>query len=258
MKKILFLILVNFVFNAEVVGCSYTPASFCSTLDTFSENLITYGKIIAVDTDGIYFEIIDVLRGSENRNIIRIWDGVDFECNGTWSMAASELGQTDETLVLILPRIMEKQSDWDVIGDYRRPIFFGYTPTLKVENGIVYGLITGSYSYPYVEQNVNYENFKNSLETTQNCSSVVLGTENFESKEIFKVLTLPNNTFKISTNISKASHITIFNVFGLRVKSEAIIEKEIEVDLSNYSSGIYFINLTYENNNLKIIKVLKK
>lgn len=258
MKKILLLIIINFIFTLKIIGCSYTPSSFCSTSESFSENSIFYGKIISIDSDGIDFEIIDVLRGTENRTIIRIWDGVDFECNGNWSMAASELGQVNVTLVIVLPKITEKESDWEIIGDYRRPIFFGYTPNLKVENGIISGLITGSYTYPYVEQQTNYENFKNSWETNQNCSSIVLGTENYKSEETFKVLTLSNNKFKILSNTLKKYQVNVFNVFGLKVESEIFINKEIEIDLSNYSSGIYFINLTYENNNLRNLKVIKK
>ena len=115
-------------------------------------------------------------------------------------MAADELGELNETLVIILPKIVEKKNDWEVIGDYRRPDFFGFTPNLKVENGIISGLISGHVNYPYVEEQANYENFKNSWETSQNCSSVVLGTESYKLEKSFKIQTNSNNKFKISSN----------------------------------------------------------
>ena len=260
MKKLLLLILFNFIISNKLLACSWTSSSFCDTSQSssFQNDLIVYGKIIAIDNDGIDFEIIDVLRGQENNTIIRIWDGVDFDCNGTFSMAASELGAVDKHIIIILPKIAEKKSSWEVIGDYRRPDFFQYTPNLKVENGIISGLISGNVSYPYVEEQANYEIFKNSWETNQNCSSVVLGTENYNIEETFKIYTSSNNKFKISSNKNTEFKVRIFNINGLKIESTELIEKEFEIDLSKYSAGIYFINITYENNKIQNFKIIKK
>tara|TARA_B100000767_G_C19638105_1_gene481316 strand:- start:168 stop:944 length:777 start_codon:yes stop_codon:yes gene_type:complete len=258
MKKFILLFIVNFIFTLKIIACSYTPTSFCATSESFSENLIVFGKIISIDNKGIDFEIINVLKGEENKTVIRIWNGVDFDCNGNWSMSASELGELNETIVIILPKILEKKSDWEIVGEYRRPDFFGYTPNLKVENGIISGLIYGNVSYPYVEEQANYENFKNSWETNQNCSTVVLGTKNYESEETFKILTLSNNKFKISSNKNAEFKIIIFNINGLKIESNELVKKEFEIDLSKYSAGIYFINLTYENNKIHNFKIIKK
>ena len=258
MKKLILLFIVNFAFTLKLLACSYTPISFCSTSESFSENLIVFGKIVSIDNDGIDFEIIDILKGQENKTIIRIWNGVDFDCNGNWSMAADELGELNETLVIILPKIVEKKNDWEVIGDYRRPDFFGFTPNLKVENGIVSGLISGHVNYPYAEEQANYENFKNSWETSQNCSSVVLGAESYKLEKIFKIHTNSNNKFKISSNKNTEFKVSIFNINGLKIESSEVIQKEFEIDLSEYSVGIYFINLTYENNKIQNFKIIKK
>lgn len=258
MKKLILLFILNFAFTLKLVACSYTPISFCATSETYSENLIVFGKIVSIDNNGIDFEIIDILKGQENKTIIRIWNGVDFDCNGNWSMSASELGELNETIVIILPKILEKKSDWEIVGEYRRPDFFGYTPNLKVENGIISGLISGTVIYPYVEEQANYENFKNSWETNQNCSTVVLGTKNYESEETFKILTLLNNKFKISSNKNAEFKIRIFNINGLKIESNELVEKEFEIDLSKYSAGIYFINLTYENKKIYNFKIIKK
>ena len=259
MKKILLLIVFSFLISNEILACNWTSSSFCSTSQSssFQNDLIVYGKIIAIDNDGIDFEIIDVLRGQENKTIIRIWDGVDFDCNGVFSMAASELGTINEHLIIILPKIVEKKSNWEVIGDYRRPDFFQYTPNLRVENGIVYGLISGFETYPYVEEQVNYENFKNSWNTNNNCSSVVLKNEKYEIEQL-KVLTFPNNKFKIVSNNFSKKELNIYNIFGLKVKSEFQINNEIEIDLSEYSNGMYFINLVFENKEIKTIKLIRK
>ncbi len=259
MKKILLLIVLSILIPDKLLACNWVSSSFCSTSQSslFQNDLIVYGKIIAIDNDGIDFEIIDVLRGQENKTIIRIWDGVDFECNGTFSMAAAELGTINNHLIIILPKIAEKKSSWEVIGDYRRPDFFEYTPNLRVENEIVYGLISGIETYPYVEEQATYENFKNSWNSNNDCSSVVLKNENYKFEQ-FKVLSLSNNKFKIVLSNSSKKQLNIYNVFGLKVKSEFQVNNEIEIDLSNYSTGVYFINLVYENNEIKTIKLIKK
>lgn len=258
MKKFILIFVINIVFSLKLFACSYTPESFCSTSSSFPENLIVFGKIVSIDNNGINLEVIGLLRGEENRTTIRIWNGVDFECNGNWSMSASELGEINHTIIVILPKILEKKSEWEVLGDYRRPDFFGYTPDLKVENGIVSGLISGNASSPYKAEKSDYENFKNSWETNQNCASVVLNTKNYNLKEIFKIYTMSNNKFKILANSSIKNQIEIFNIYGLKIESKVFVVKKFEIDLSSYTSGIYFINLKYENNKLKTFKVIKK
>ncbi len=262
MKKILLLIVFIIIIPNKLLSCSWTSSSFCSTSQssTFMNDLVVYGKITFKDNDGIDFEIVDILRGQENRTTIRIWDGVDFDCNGTFSMAASELGNIGDHLIIILPKIAEKKSSWEIVGDYRRPNFFQYTPNLKVENGIVFGLIsgTGYEFYPYVEEQANYENFKNSWEANQNCSSVVLGTKNYESEKAFKVLTFSNNKFKVSFYKNVEFKFEIFNISGLKIESSELVEREFEIDLPEYSTGIYIVNITYENNKIQNFKIMKK
>jgi hypothetical protein len=246
------------VFSLKLLACTYTPESFCATSSSFSESLIVFGKIVSIDNNGINIEVIDLLRGEESKTTIRVWDGVDFECNGNWSMAAAELGEINTTIIVLLPKILEKKSDWEVIGDYRRPDFFGYTPDLKVENGIVSGLISGNASQPNKEEKADYENFKNSWETNQNCSAVVLSSKRHNLKETFKMCTLSNNKFKISGDTFIKNQIEIFNIYGLKVEASIIVEKEVEIDVSSYSLGIYFIRLKYDNNKFKTFKVIKK
>ncbi len=260
MKKTPLLFIFYVTLSIKLLACNYVPISFCETSKSsaYLDNLIAYGKIISIDNNGIDFEIIDVLKGEETRTVIRIWDGLDFECNGTWSMAASELGEINDTLIIVLPKISEKKSTWEIIGDYRRPDFFGYTSHLKVDNDIIYGFISGSEGLSYVEEQASYDNFKNSWITNQDCSSVVLGTKDYGAEKNFKILTLKDNKFKILSNDSKKYQVNIFNVLGLKIESEVFINREIEIDLSHYSSGMYFINLRYDNNRLKTIKLIKK
>ncbi|WP_366521572.1 T9SS type A sorting domain-containing protein [uncultured Polaribacter sp.] len=66
------------------------------------------------------------------------------------------------------------------------------------------------------------------------------------------MLSLQNNHFKISFYKSIKYQVNIFNVLGLKTETEIFFVKEIELDLSHYPSGIYFISLKSENRFKKI------
>lgn len=97
------------------------------------DNLIVYGLIATQDQDGLDLNIIEVLRGSESKSQIRIWDGTDFECNGIWDMSAGTIGTIGDTIIISLPRITVNENPWDVIGDYRRPDPYRFTSELTVD-----------------------------------------------------------------------------------------------------------------------------
>lgn len=64
----------------QVGACTFFPEPFCATLEAFPERVILTGEIIAVDTTGITVAVLEVIRGQEERDTIRIWDGTDFDC----------------------------------------------------------------------------------------------------------------------------------------------------------------------------------
>jgi len=104
MKYLLTLIILTTA-AASVMACSVIPSSFCYEADRAPDEVIVSGTITGVDADGIDFEIRDVIRGTESRAVIRIWDGTDGYCNGVISMAADEIGAVGESFVLLLPVI---------------------------------------------------------------------------------------------------------------------------------------------------------
>jgi len=143
MKKYITILSIIFLHVQLGNACTFIPKSFCDTAMEFPDNLIVSGYITAVDTDGINFEILEILAGTETRTNIRIWDGTDFDCNGIFSMAASDFGVIDDTLILNLPLIVSIENTWDNIGDYRRPNNYEYSPVLHVSEGGANGFIKG-------------------------------------------------------------------------------------------------------------------
>jgi hypothetical protein len=148
MKRIYTLCFALLALGKVTEACSWIPLSFCATSNARPDDVVISGRIVNADQDGIDLEVIDVLKGVETRQSIRIWDGTDFDCNGPFSMAAIDLGGLDDTIIVVLPLITALENTWDVLGDYRRPDYFGYTPELTVANGLVHGFTSGPYWSP--------------------------------------------------------------------------------------------------------------
>lgn len=149
MKTPLILVLTTLALRSGLMACSWIPTSFCVTVNDRPGDAVISGRVMNVDADGMDLEVIDVLRGAEEREVIRIWDGTDFDCNGTFSMAASDLGAIGDSIIVVMPMIVAIENAWDVIGDYRRPDYFGRITDLRIINGVVLGYIAGQAMQPF-------------------------------------------------------------------------------------------------------------
>lgn len=90
-----------------------------------------------------------------------------------------------------------------------------------------------------------------------NCSSS-LSTDSFDLTTDFKVYpTLVENELFINTDQSDINKITFYNTIGNEIKSiSAKNTKELKINLSDFSSGIYFVKIDAANQSVtkKIIK----
>lgn len=223
------------------------------------------GQIIAVDTDGISLKVIDVLRGTESRRTIRIWDGTDWDCNGPISMAASNLGEVNDSIVLLLPKITSKENTWDIIGDYRRPSYYYRTPNLKVKNGIVKGLISGYWRpLPNEKQAVAespYKWFREEWLNKGSCDELLgLNESEYDPSQIkYNSLIASELNVAFAKQPSLNGQISIFNSNGTRVFDSNHLSKEMKIDLSFLNSGVYVVRLTYEQQSHPLqFRIIKK
>ncbi len=241
-----------------VFSCTFYPDFFCTTASHSEEDIIVIGYITSVDSDGINFEILHLLRGDENNSNIRIWDGTDFECNGPWSMAASDFGQPNDTLVLILPKIVEIENSWDIIGDYRRPNNYSLTPILTVQNNIVSGLISGLSDAPdeYKILSFDYNSFIDSWMQNEDCSQIVDNKELLTNSEIV-VYPVPSSDFIIISRIENEKPL-IFSIYDLNGNQIISNQKSIynqQISISSLMPGVYLILIDEESYPLKFVKM---
>lgn len=170
----------------QAYACTFAAESFCYTLGEFPERDIFTATVIATDEDGITLAVLDRIRGTGIPDTVRIWDGTDWECNGTFSLAAAMIGEVGETHVLMADKITTIENDWDVIGDYRWVNPWLYTPSLKVEGELVKGFISGLSDAP-PNANINemaYARLRDELVASGNCANIVSTEEASLAKDI--------------------------------------------------------------------------
>lgn len=216
--------------------------------------------IIAIDEDGIDIEVIDVLFGNEDRDTLRIWDGEDFYCFGHFSMAAADIGEIGEQFILYLPKIMEIQNTWDVIGDYSRHNPYESTPELKVVDDEVQGFIKG-YPSPYAEWVLSYpyEAFLTSMITEGGCD-LISDTDQFDSGDP-GISLYPNPchteiSLQSDARISLKS-ITITDINGMVLSRQPINGPHNTISVAQLTSGLYFARIEDNMGRIQIQKFVK-
>lgn len=260
MKRILCSIILIAVFTQILISCSFIPESFCSTASQFSDHLIISGLVIEEDDDGIDVEVIEVIRGVETNNIIRIWDGSDFDCNGLFSMAAGTFVNVNDQVILILPKIESIENDWDVIGDYRWPDVYTSTSMLEIEGTQVNGLISGDAiappglnltTFPYAE-------FAESFIENNNCTEIT-NTRDILTNDGIKIY--PNPTNSEITIESRWSlffmEVNVVDITGKTVLAFDDIRTYSSIPVNDLTPGIYFLYI-HQDIGINVIRFVKQ
>lgn len=237
----------------EIFACSFAQTSFCQNASEFEDELIVAGVITSVDDDGIDLDIIKLVRGNETRTTIRIWDGTDFDCNGWHSMAATNIGALNDTVIVMLPQIDSLENIWDEIGDYRTPFFWTESKILRVQDNVVKGFISGIQGSPVGSgvYDFNYDAFLDSWLQEMDCSQILSvddGPDN--SLSIF-----PNPTSDILFIESDIeSTYLIYEATGNIVVRGSLGIGTNRMNIQQLPSGLYFFQLDESRHAFKILK----
>jgi hypothetical protein len=249
MKRTYFITSVITLIFSNAFACSFIPESFCETNNSRPNDIVICGKIFQIDSDGIDIEVIDVLKGVEHRDTIRVWDGTDFDCNGLHSMAATNIGYLNDTVIVILPLIDSLENTWDVIGDYRCPNFWAYIITLRVINNTVTGYLNDIWD----TSNMPYVDFKNHwLNNWNECSDWLGVNEEVEEQKSMVVYPNPSSGFIRIDNLKTEGNYKIYNIMGV-LAFEGYIGKNDQINIQTLKNGLYFIQFK-NRNGIKFIK----
>lgn len=244
----------------QVGACTFSPVSFCQGQLIDDVDLLISGKITATDNNGIDLEILTLFRGTEDRTLIRIWSGTDIDCNGLFSMAATDLGEVGDTLILSLPRIAAIENEWDVIGDYRRPEYFSSISELRVTNGTVRGFIAGVPGAPpgINITSFNYEAFVAAWIDQGDCTTIVNTDSPVEQVTEIKYHNPVKNELQLLfTDWPQVATVALYAPQNGQLLFREERPNNTVIDLSAYPSGIYILRIQFRNGQQQIAKVLK-
>jgi hypothetical protein len=210
----------------------------------------------------------DALLGSTRMRIVSLGDYDDFTTDpcGLYSYAQVE----DYTVIVtdtLLPvceiecpddmviEIPEGQTSAEV--DYQ--IVFNCDEPDGVELILVEGLASGS-EFPLGETNIVY-NLEFDGEVIASCSfsvtvETILSSESFDNDN-FIIYPNPVKDIINILYVDIIDSITLFDISGKQVINKQGKQKEIQMDLSNLSSGVYMARII-SGNTTKILKVVKQ
>lgn len=254
-------VLYTLLFAACTLGntasaCSWIPSSFCATNTSRPDDVVVSGRIVQEDADGIDLAVIHVFKGIETRDTIRIWDGTDFDCNGTFSMAASALGAVGDSIIVILPLITTIENTWDVLGDYRRPDYFGHITELRITNGNVLGFIIGSGSASV--ENAPYSAFVAHWNSGPDNCSTFLSVEAVDRTPPFTAQLLSTTlALTVRSDVAPGSTVHLLASNGQQVASTKGMAGTSHMDLAPLATGVYHIVLVQQDGTRTAARVLK-
>lgn len=263
MKQLLlsFLLLASAL---QAYACTFAREAFCRTLEEFPGRDIFTAEIIASDEDGITVTVLDVIRGEGIADTVRIWDGTDFECNGTFSLAAALIGEVGETYVLMVPEITTIENDWDVIGDYRWVDPYRFTPNLKLEDGLVSGFIRGLSNAPQSESifETDYDHFREELANSGNCANIMVSTEEAAAVAEMKIPNPFSDRLEVQLPQSMNCHyLRLYSLQGQLLREERWPDgnpaASWQLPTPGLPGGVYLLEIGYGKARRAVRKVVK-
>lgn len=262
MKQILLLFTFAFCFaQTHSSACTFSPVFFCENINQSHPNYhVLTGKIIDTIQNGVRFEIVEVLRGEETRDTVIIWNDKPFICVGPIPRIAKELGIIGDTLVVALPKIDSIINNWERIGDYRVPEVYAYITSLKLEKDTLKGYLAGiSWLHSSYTVRLDYETFKTSIITQQNCAMRV-STQDFPFESNFQIYPNPfdNQLFVNfpSAGFSRLEYL-ITNMNGQVLQWGTLFQNQV-IQTDNLPNGMYLLVVRSEKGVLLSRKKLVK
>jgi hypothetical protein len=256
MKTFIFLCLIVLAFSSD--ACSGYPVPFCRVHFTRPNDLVVKGKITAMGSQSLQLTVHEVLSGSETRQVLTIWDGKDFDCNGNVPMNVSGMGNVGDTILAIIPIIKSIQNSWDVIGDYSRPHYLFSFPVLKIVKDTLRGLInnptSNSSSGTWVDK-MKYTEFKTFWSQNQGDCSMLMGIQELGGSKAPMIFQDGFNVH-IYPQGSGSHRISLVSIEG-KTMTEVVETSEVIFNLERYPAGMYLISVVNDSGGSFRQKVLR-
>lgn len=257
-RKFILVILIFSISSKYSFSCQPKYSPFCVGEYLYAESYVFSGIVIDKDSLSVTLKILDVLRGNEIKDTIKIWSDGYWDCNGAIDMSVDNYASVGDTILTRVPKIDSLVHSWDVLGDYRRPDWFFNRCTYHIINDSIAGLTSNTDSPLYGA--IDYTDFKEIwFENDSSCNKKTTDfKKNLEPQDININPNPTSGSLIIHCETSKINTIRIFDIFGREIYLE---EKEPRyyknIDISLFSNGLYYVKIHSEFGTV-IKKIIKK
>lgn len=242
MKKTLLFLLVILAAMPSVFACSFAPQdiSFCQIAGWNPEYTIARGKIVKKIDHGLRLELYEIYRGNEIQSEVILWDGEDFDCNGTlFSYSTDHVGEVGQTILLVMEPIDQTISSWEKIGDYRNIYskIQGFEPFARPL------IQTGNKLKGLFSDGVNSVDLEELAEKLNDCTEGILSQPRIVGG-LAGLVVYPNPTkdyLFVENDISAQSEIKIFDMSGRLVLRQMEYGVESGIKVNGLPEGIYIL-----------------
>lgn len=224
------------------MACDVATSSFCYVSeDAFPESPIFLARVVEAGSDWRDIQILEVLRGEEERETVRIWDGPTAWCNGPFFAPASAYGSVGDSIICIANLKVETDTFSVPLNDYYHTPVLEAIVSMKIQNGLINTLIfesSTSIQMPYVE-------FLNADNNWSQCMGSAQAVEEVEEEEIL-IFPNPASDFIEIENGQKAIRSTVIYSSSGDVL-EVILGQHNSVDISDMPNGLLLIKVEQIN-----------
>lgn len=223
-------------------GCSIMFQSFCYTANYYSPSNILKARVIDTIPQGIRLHVIQVVRGTESRDTVTVWDAPDFECNGPFPMNASQMGMPGDTILAVMSLLDSAYQTWQTAGDYVRTFNFGYVPELLLKDDTLRGFIAGYSGAPstiYQVWSMAYTDWLSYWTTHNNNCNMLMDIDDTYANAVVVYPNPANNHLHI-TGLHNGN---VAHIFSAEKLVADVPVRDEEIDISQLTAGVYILRM---------------
>jgi hypothetical protein len=266
---------VNLTFNVDMNGVTINAGAKVYVVGSFNDWATSQVELTDGNADGIYTASVAVsgnmayeynyylnttVESGNKRSVVV--EGTDKTVNDVWSTVATDVNLTfnfDLNGVTIdagtKVYVAGSFNDW---ATSQVELTDDNTDKIYTASVVVAGNTTYEYNY-YLNNTVESANNRTVVvESTDKTVNDVWSSAIENELSLVEVYPNPFNQTLNLNNLQQVSKVTVTDVLGQKVVGFVVTEDKLSVSTQGMANGVYFVTLTDNKNNQRIVKVVKQ
>lgn len=254
MKNITFTLVFISLYSTAYC-CSFIASPFCNSInETNPDNVILRGYFSDSFQNGLTFTRLETLRGNEERDQIKVWDHLPFDCNGEHLRNATQMGNINQEIIISLPHVDSIFFGNEVFEDYRVPEGLWWeTHSLLIEGDSIFGFLFQSQEGNPTVESIHFDDFIVDILDESQCVTTTTVETNEDHVKIFPTVVNDFVYIEYNTEIEN-SDVYLYSVNGSQKFSKPLSSK---IHLGILEKGMYIIVIQTPENKCYHEKLIK-